>query len=448
MTAAGGRRALHTELMRGTAPYAALAFAASGAVMLFNETEQWAGRWAPLAEYVRVMLIVLVPLAVAAGTWQAGRERRRRIVELLGSTPRPRWQQVVIAWAAVTIGMSAGLLAVWISGAVLVAPVATYPGRNWWWTLIVAILGLAAGSAIGVAIGSLIPGRIVAPLVGLACYVVLGVVAYQSSPGYTWLSPTLGYTTDGGQYLPLSFQLLQGLWLAALTATILVLVGARQKLWALLPAGMAVAAAIPIVSGPGYDRWISDPVAREPTCVAGPPEVCLARINAFLLDEFAPRAQAALDRWAGVPGGFVRAVDSSTRDEGERGQWPDRTVAVSVTRYATAVGGLSPQDEYEWKLTDEFASAAANIAVPYCDEFETESADAVQAMNVAYLWAGGEVPAGVIGGEPSPDLYLDRLLALPETEQKAWMGRYLAASKKCDDSAMAELVAELASSRK
>ncbi|HET6918398.1 MAG TPA: hypothetical protein VFI46_02915 [Jiangellaceae bacterium] len=444
-----GWRALRTELLRGTAPYAALAFAASGAALLYNETEDWAGRWAPLAQYLRVMLIVLVPLAVAAGAWQAGRERRRRINELLGSTPRPEWQRVIVAWGAVTVGMSAGLLAVWLSGAMLVAPVATYLGRGWWWTLGIAFVGLAAGSAIGVAIGRVIPGRVVGPVAGVLTYIVLGYTAYDTERGVSWLAPSMGYAGDGGLYLPPSFHFLQALWLGALTATVLVLVGARRKLWALVPAGMAVAAALPIANGPGYDRWISDPVAREPVCVPGPPEVCVARVNEFLLDELAPRAQEALARWAGVPGGFVRTVDSSMRDERDGGPWPDQTMVIAVTQFATPTGGLSEREQYGGSFQNLFASAAASVIAQRCDP---DSEFVWRATDVVWAWAGGDSgedeAAELVDGNgnrvespTSPDL--ERLLAMPEAEQKAWMGRFLAASRNCDEAAFTELMAEL-----
>jgi hypothetical protein len=375
------RRVLRTELLRGTAPYAALAFAACGAALLYNETEEWAGRWASLAQYIRVTLIVLVPLAVAAGAWQAGRERRRRIDELLGSTARPRWRRIVLAWAAVTIGVSAGVFAVWLSGAVLVAPVATYFGRDWWWTLAIAFLGLASGSAIGVAVGRVIPGRVVAPIAGVFTYVVLGYTSYDNNRGATWLTPSMGYAGDGGLYLPISFHALQALWLAALTGTVLVLVSAQQKLWALVPAVMALAAAIPIASGSGYDRWISDPNARELICTEEGPEVCTTRVNSFLLDDLAQPVQEALGRWQGVPGGFSRVIDSAWRGEGVSvPPVPDGTALLYLHDVITPTGGLKAEREDGGSITDDIAYAgvsAQDCALPYYDSESVYRSDLV-----------------------------------------------------------------------
>jgi hypothetical protein len=47
-------RVLRTELLRGTAPVAALALAVTGVVLLFTDPMPWAGRWGPLAEHLRV----------------------------------------------------------------------------------------------------------------------------------------------------------------------------------------------------------------------------------------------------------------------------------------------------------------------------------------------------------------------------------------------------------
>ncbi|MGH8774108.1 MAG: hypothetical protein ACRDWI_02700 [Jiangellaceae bacterium] len=172
-------RVLRTELLRGVAAVAAAAFAISGAAMLYNETEDWAGRWAPLAEYLRgVMLMVLVPMVVAAGAWQAGRERRRRVEELLGSTARSLWRRVVVPWAAVTLGTWLGLFLVWLSGAVLVAPVATYPGRWWWLTLSVAF---------------------VAPIAAVVAYAGLGCLLSTTWPRRSPASPPAGSSTAAAQ---------------------------------------------------------------------------------------------------------------------------------------------------------------------------------------------------------------------------------------------------------
>ncbi|MEU7172005.1 MULTISPECIES: hypothetical protein [Micromonospora] len=89
--------------------------------MLAVHPDDWAGRWAGLANYLRVSMLILCALMIAAGAWQSGRERRRDIDELIASTPRPGWQPLVMAWLAVTVAGVAGLLVAFAGAAVLIA---------------------------------------------------------------------------------------------------------------------------------------------------------------------------------------------------------------------------------------------------------------------------------------------------------------------------------------
>lgn len=429
------RGVLRTELLRGTAPAAAAVFAVAGPVMLFNETEYWVGRWGPLAEYIRVMLLVLGPVAVAAGAWQAGRERRRRIAEQLTATPRPHWQPVLVGWATVTLGLWAGLLLTWLSGAVLVAPIATYGGRSWWLTLGVGFVALAAACALGIVAGRHVGGWFAAPAAGVVSYVGLGVVTYAgTSHGWPWLSPTLGNARQGVQYLAADFQLLQAFWLAAVAATLLVAMSAGRTWLAAAPAAVAVAAAVPIVTGPGYDRWQADPDATEQVCAGGRgPEVCLATVNAFLLDDVTPPVREALAQWDGVPDGFDRAVDASSRLGSRSESAPDGTVVLDFVFLISWTGGLSGTDEYGYSIEQEVADATTQRPWQECS-FEVRHGELQRTVeNAANAWAGGS--------RPSP--LTDKLLALPAADQQDWMGRYLTAARACDGDALAELAEEL-----
>ena len=60
----------------------------AGVWMLAVHPEDWGGRWAGLVNYLRTSLLILCALMVAAGVWQADRERRRGIDEMVNSTPQ------------------------------------------------------------------------------------------------------------------------------------------------------------------------------------------------------------------------------------------------------------------------------------------------------------------------------------------------------------------------
>lgn len=449
-------RALRTELLRGTAPIAAATFAVAGSAMLFNDTEAWAGRWAPLAESSRVILIVLVPMAIAAGAWQAGRERRRRIGEQLTATARPGWQPVLVAWVAVTLGTFAGYLLVWLSGAVLVAPIATYGGRTWWLTLAVGFVGLAAASALGVAIGRLIPGRVVAPLAGVLSYVVFGVLSLSNASGLMWLAPALSSPRSGTHYLAPTFQLVQVAWLGALAATFVLVATARRKWLAVVPAALALTVAVPIVNGPGYDRWQPDPVAQELVCAEGDgPDVCLARVNAFLLDDVTGPVREQLARWDGVPGGYFRLIDAMSLDMRWQPPPPEGTAVIHLENLISWNGGLSDLTEYGDTIENQIARTTTAVTWDACGTLEPPRAELGArsvAEDAALRWAGadldrvarGEVPPVPVDQENDAETSpFERLRAMPEADQLEWMGRYLEAARTCDDDAFTELAEAL-----
>ena len=438
--------ALGTELRRGTAPFAAVAFAVAGGVMLGNEVQDWAGRWLPLAEYIRVMLIVLCPLAVAAGAWQAGRERRRRMADQWASTPRPRWQAVVTGWVAVTVGIFVGMLLAWGVAAVLVARVASHAGPGWPLTLVVAFAGLAAASALGVLLGRVIPGRLVAPVAGVLAYVGIGVSVYEGESRGAMLVPTLGAAGSGLSSLAAGLQLWQLLWLGALAAVLVLLVAARRKWLAVLPAVLAAVAAWGVVSWPEDEHRVPDVAARELVCAdVDGPEVCLARVNAFLLDDAAPAVRQRLARWDGVDGGFVRAVDARLWYDTGRFDVSDGTIAVDLIRYVSWNGRLTDTDPWGYDLDDEFAQATTLPVQIACDRDWTGDEPYYAAMEIAAGWARGGTPmAGVAleGREFEPPV-IRALLDRPEEEQKAWMSRYHQAARTCDTAVLTALVEEL-----
>src|SRR5690625_4007973 len=131
MTAAW--RVLWTELRRGPAPLAALLTAAAG--VLIVQGESFGARWMSFASAVQYSLFLVAPMVMAVAVWRGGRERRRKLGELLESTPRPPRGPVTVSWAGLTGGAFTGLLVVVGFGAVQVAPRASYWGGGWWWLL-------------------------------------------------------------------------------------------------------------------------------------------------------------------------------------------------------------------------------------------------------------------------------------------------------------------------
>lgn len=424
-------RALRTELLRSVAPVAAVATLAACAGMLYSDSTSWAGQWMPFAASVRSGMFVTGALVVAAGAWQAGRERRRHITEQLDATPRPAWQPVLVAWAGVTLGCWLGMLIAVGAGAALVAPVATYSGGGWWWLIMVAFVALAALCAVGVAIGRLIPFRLAGPVGAIAVYALM-VYAHDAaaSIGETvWLAPIVRIYEATGNTLPLGLHLQQMIWFGGLAAVFLMLAAARRRVFALVPAAVATTGAILLITSPTTSaqpwplpatKWEPDTAARELVCTEDE-AVCLPRAEAFLLDDVTPHAREVLDRFDEVPGGPTRAIndyDLSTSDDHQ----------LSISIWPTITGDLEPDETWmmvHWRPRVD------------CDEVD-EGEGNFRIAEIAAMWAVDDP-----WGDPEAQESLETLQAMPEADQKVWIGDLIAAAESCDTETLDSLRKQL-----
>ena len=119
------RRILRIELRRSTAVWAALLLAATGGFMLRALNPPY-DTWMQVVTIQRDMMQLTWPLALAAGAWQAGRERRSRVDELVGTTPRPRWRRVQPIAAAMALAAAVGYLLMLAGGAINIQDVGGY----------------------------------------------------------------------------------------------------------------------------------------------------------------------------------------------------------------------------------------------------------------------------------------------------------------------------------
>ncbi|GAA0441543.1 hypothetical protein Aca07nite_30290 [Actinoplanes capillaceus] len=408
------QRILRIELRHGSAPLAALAATVALTWLLVVNPAAWLGQWGGLAVNLRACMLVLCPLFLAAGAWQAGRDRRARTVELLGTVPRPAWHPMLAGWAAVTLGGLAGLLPPLLVAAAMTARLATYAGPGWWGPLPVVPIGLAAASALGVLIGRWFPGRATPPVAGLVLYVGLALPIYFPDSRWAVLSPV---TDEFRSYVfwPASFHVWQAAWLGLLAATFLLL--ATRRWWAAVaPAALAGT----LLVAPPPDRPTADPGALELVCTERAPQVCVTRINEFLLADVDAVLRPGLERLAGIPGTPVRAVEETVRRTGE--YRPD-IAWFSLNDQARLTGGV---DRRDWLETTFRSSLGDNDCPPPPDSVGDPTLDPVWRTELAAdLW---------MEGDPPPEL-----TALPEERQREWIGRVFAASRACDRVALGRL---------
>jgi hypothetical protein len=434
------RRALQIELLRGAAPVTVAGVLVGGGVTLLSlagDWAGWAGRWMPFAASVRMSLFVIGAITVACAAWQGGLEHRRRLGDQLDSTARPRWQPVLLSWAAVTLGATVALLVLVLAGAALVAPVASYAGGGWWWVLAVSVPGMAALSALGFAAGRLVPSRLTAPVVGIGTYLLMVGAIDTAGLNVRWLAPVLSQYDAPGYLLSDALSAKQTLWFGGLAAAALVLVAARRRWLAVIPAAVAVAAGFALVSDP-VESWRPDPAAAEPVCADGAPHVCVSRLNAFVLDEVTTAVQPVLARWDGVPGpqprtddGVIRMVGHAIRGYVEEPQG-DRVLEVRFDAGMTLTGRMA--EPYEG------TSLVSWWPTVGCDDDATYGRHGM-VLEVTSAWGSGAASSSWM--EADRLAALETLDAMPADAQRVWFTAAIEAARTCDEAVLTELAEQL-----
>jgi hypothetical protein len=260
-------RILRIELRRSTAVWAALLLAAIGAFLLRALNPPYA-LWIQVVTVQRDMMQLTWPLALAAGAWQASRERRSPVEELVATTPRPRWRRVQPIAAAMALAAAVGYLLMLVGGAINIEDVGGYFPLGALPIIAIGALAMIGAVWLGLAIGTLLPSPLTAPLLVVVGFAGLSVlpqmfVANNREPGTFLLLPFLR-PRDGGfspQVLSTSANLSQLLWLAAIAATGFALFAAartRTRLAALMPAVPGAAVALPMLPGRVAEAWVPD----------------------------------------------------------------------------------------------------------------------------------------------------------------------------------------------
>jgi hypothetical protein len=365
-----------------------------------------------------------------AAAWMGSREARRRTADLVSTTARPRWARMLATWAATAGWALAGYL---VCVAVLYGATAHQAGWGGplWWPVAVVAAGLLAMSAIGFAAGTLIPGRLTAPLTGIGAFFVLALSTelIRGSQSYWQISPIVTGPWDTGpdagmgtfyHYLP-DLPIAQVMFLAGLTIAVLAALALRgssggRRLRAaaaaiaaagLLASGTAVALAgtgkldahgmiaIPALHDAASDR----PIRFTPVCDHAAIWVCVNPAYVSYLPAVTTALAPVLDQIAGLPGAPARISQAAADYQQETGN------AVGVMLDGPTVSGSPPV--YHLLLPDQApgppmtASALAAqvrsdagpdiIASVIGDSFSASQAQ--QAVAAALMMAAG-LPAG------------------------------------------------------
>jgi hypothetical protein len=373
------------------------------------------------------MLPDFVVFVVGVAAWMGSRDGRRRTLDLVETTPRPRWAAQLATWAATTIWAMAGFLAgVGVLYGVT-ASQATWGGPPWW-PVIVCCAELAVLAAGGFVAGALFPGRFTAPLAAVAAF-LLCLEGFRNAVGRSSALAVLSPATyvpvnDAGVFYPYppDVAIDQLIFLAGLTAAVLgvlglarasgtgpglrraaavitaagtaalvtaaalaatarqVIPGTSQVASVNAPMGMQGAWIIPALHDAASDR----PVPYTPACqsVATVPVCIHPAFQGFLPDATAA-LRPVLRQIAGLPGAPARAGQVATGSLTRRG--PGGSVAIGIGTPDGVLTGSPPAFEY---TADMFPARAFGLThIVFVQSMQGE-------LVAAFLPAGGSLSAG------------------------------------------------------
>lgn len=431
-----GPHPLRAEVVRGFAPWAGAAVLLTLAVALGVDSRRWQGGWAETRNELHIASgLLCVPLALAAGCWHGGRERRRGTGELLATAARSDLARLLasalplVLWVVAGYAIAAGLalLATWYC-ATGDSPYLITPLTD-------AVV-LAAATMTGQVMGRLVAWRPTAPLLAAGAYVVLGFLAHDSRRAVRYLSPVVDSWVGS---VPVWWQPVSlVVWTGGLATAAVLAYAARRRWTALLPLAAATAAgALLVQTGDGL--WHTSPLARRQVCdTSTAPQICVNARYERLLPQVTDALSGLTDRLEGVRNLPVRYEDLPGEPARDEAQLPIVTpIGWSVVR-----GRLTDPDQYAWE------AGMMLIGRSWCDEPDPRLDPVDDAVEHYLAPRPAEKYFDELLAEGSRDdrARLDarlaaraRLKAMGDEERRTWLSAYFATVDECDPSEVPSL---------
>ncbi|MFF5859055.1 hypothetical protein ACFY8B_26080 [Streptomyces sp. NPDC012751] len=438
MTLLNGARAsaraphpLRAEWLRGFAPWAGAAVPLTLGGTLWATADRWQGGWSETAVRSHTGMLIVLPLAAAAGCWQGGRERRRGTEELWATTVRPPLARLLAAALPGALYTAVGYL-VTVALALLATWPYAYGDRPHPELLPGDAVAVAAGALAGHVLGRIVPTRLAAPLLAMAGYLGLGIVAADGPEYARPLSPAA--LARVGE-LPVWWQpWAMAVWTGGLAVAAVLAYAARRRVMALLPLAAAVAAGT-LLAQTGDGLWRTDPLTRRQVCdTSTVPAVCVNARYAGMLPQVSAALSGVTDRLEGVRNLPARWADRDGAPRGDEARLP----GLTPLGWSTVRGRLTDRRQFAWE------AVAALSGRGDCPE---DAEDAGAAVTARVLVADDAVEsylapdqsredAAVPGGDTAEDrrrrAARTRLARMGEQERREWLSAYFAARAGCD----------------
>ncbi|MDH2389005.1 hypothetical protein QCN29_09420 [Streptomyces sp. HNM0663] len=425
-------RVLLTEMRRGEAKWAALLMGAVGVYYLLSGSpadSDWIGWWTQTSLVVQLFaVIVMGSVMSAAAAWAAGRAFRHRTRDWADAAPRGGWAQALLLWLAVWLWALFAyvvLIAVAFSRTAQVSEVS----EPSWTPLLLGAGMLGLEIAAGIAIGSALPSRVVAPFAGIFWYGLFVFVAFVPGTALDKLFPAVDEFW-GPEFTPNTARMLLAVvWCAALA----LLLPGLPALWrraALAPRPLAVGAltaaallaggTLTALAAPAPDSYwaVRRAQPERPVCAdSGRTEVCLWPQDRHLL----PRARAA-----------VRAVDSGLGGlKGLNRSFYASGLKRPASPYGAELSLMSPAVTEADLVDSMFTAALPQPDSPHCEPHLLKEAGGYPDTFLFEAVVRGRVgaPAEYYGEQFGSAL--ERVAGAPRAREDAWIEGAADAIRAC-----------------
>jgi hypothetical protein len=401
----------------------------------------------------RTNLVMLVPLALGVGAWQARRDRRSRVGDLLATTARPSWQRRLHIAVPLGIGAATGFLAVFAGLVVFALVVDTYVPPSLVLPAMAAALTLAAGVWLGAALGRALPWVVMPPLIVVAGLVGLTALVLFTDPEgdsdglypRSWLlNPTGTEGFSAFETLTTPVLIAQVLWMVALAAACLLLYVAARfwRLLAVVPIVLGLVLAGPLLPDHLHEGVTLDRGALALECTPDEPRICVRRVYPRLLDQLRDPGRDALAILAAkLPQAPTSVVQQySTNDSHRPSTTEGRADTVYVELHPEVSGRVNASaSDLRWLLL-------MGAGTPMC---ELATDNDIAGRLVAAAWLLEEEPLASaalmdVWGELPPITVTrpayEALLALPPDEQRARVAALREAELECTGGDRLELL--------
>ncbi|MFK4070813.1 hypothetical protein [Streptomyces sp. NPDC029674] len=298
-------RVLLTEMRRGEAKWAVALMGAIGVYYFTAESpaeSDWIGWWTQTSLQVQLYAVIVMGSVMSAvAAWGAGRAFRHRTRVWADSAARGGWAQALLLWLAVWLWALlayAVLVAVAFSRTAEVSDVSD-PA---WTPLLLGAAMMGLQIAAGVAIGSALPSRVVAPFAGIFWYGLFVVAAFVPDTALDKLFPAIDEFWSA-EFEPNTARMLTAVaWCVALGLLLTALPALRRRATlAVSPAVLGALFLAAVITGgvlvtsrtPAPDSYWAvrkAQPARQLCAASGRTKVCLWPDDRHLL----PKARAAV----------------------------------------------------------------------------------------------------------------------------------------------------------